>query len=541
MPDKAPKHNCQKLFMDSTAKYHYNKCIILMEAFSLNRQTLIRVTAALVLIAGILIALMLRLYTAARTAAVVLLGYGIACLSARQREAARPGVHRSAWKRAQTVSSELTFCDVAANEGAMNRLRELADYLAHPEKYAALGAHLPRGVLLYGPPGTGKTLMARALAGEAHVPFFSLCGSDFVEMYVGVGASRVRELFAKAARAGRCVIFIDEIDAIGKRRDDGAGSDERDRTLNALLSEMSGFAPNSGIIVLAATNRADILDPALTRPGRFDAHIEVGLPNRAQRLDILRLHCRAKPLSENVDLERLAADTVRFSGASLESLVNTAAIRAARRGSSVITWDDLHGAFVASVAGEDGRITATREELSVIALHEAGHAVASHLLEPRHRIERISILPAANGAAGYNLTIPEEQVLPTRESLCAHIQVLLAGRAAEELLGESDALTAGAAADLAQAAELASSMVLDLGLIGHPAVSLRTLCKSTGTSCGESSALITRLLGDCYQAVRTLLSDYSALLTALTQTLLDCESLSGTAIDDFFASHENAV
>lgn len=503
----------------------------------MNRQRLIRVIPALLLGAGALAALMLGREDMARIAILVFLGYGIACLSGRRRETARNPIH-SPWKRAQSVSSELTFRDVAANESAMNHLRELADYLAHPEKYAALGAHLPRGVLLYGPPGTGKTLMARALAGEAHVPFFSLCGSDFVEMYVGVGASRVRELFAKAAKAGRCVIFIDEIDAIGKRRDDGAGSDERDRTLNALLSEMSGFASNSGIIVLAATNRADILDPALTRPGRFDARIEVGLPGRAQRLDILKLHCRTKPLSKNVDLERLAADTVRFSGASLESLVNTAAIRAARRGSPVITWDDLHGAFISSVAGEDGRITATGEELAIIALHEAGHAIASRLLEPRHRIERISILPASGGAAGYNLTIPEEQALPTRESLCAHIQVLLAGRAAEELFN-GGTLTAGAAADLTQATDLASSMVLDLGLIGHPAVSLRALCKNSGVSCSESAALITRLLADCYQSVRTLLSGHSTLLTELAQSLLECESLCGTAIDDFFASHNN--
>lgn len=308
----------------------------------MRRQTLFQLIPALILGVLALTLGLIRQMNAARAVLIVGLGYVIACISVRRRETARDGARSWRGRNASSAPSSLTFDDVAGNEAAMKPLRELADYLAHPEKYTALGARLPRGVLLYGPPGTGKTLMARALAGEARVPFFSLCGSDFVEMYVGVGASRVRELFRKAAKAGRCVIFIDEIDALGKQRDESAGSDERDRILNALLSEMSGFAPNSGVIVLAATNRADTLDPALTRPGRFDARIEVGLPNRAQRLDILRLHCRAKPLAEA---------TVRFSGASLESMVNTAAIRAARRGSTVITQEDLHGAFVCCVAG----------------------------------------------------------------------------------------------------------------------------------------------------------------------------------------------
>ena len=449
----------------------------------------------------------------------------------RARAASRLGL--SPARGGESVKSHLTFRDVAANEIAMNHLRALADYLAHPEKYAALGARLPRGVLLYGPPGTGKTLMARALAGEAGVPFYSLSGSDFVEMYVGVGAARVRELFAKAAKAGRCVIFIDEIDAIGKRRDEG-GSDERDRTLNALLSEMSGFQENSGVIVLAATNRLDTLDPALTRPGRFDAKIEVGLPGRSERLDILKLHCRKKPLSEDVDLSRLAADTVRFSGASLESLVNDAAIRAARRGSRVIEASDLHTAFVAAVAGEDRPAAATRAELSVIALHEAGHAVANRLLLPGHRIERVSILPASNSAAGYNLTIPAERALPDLNALTAQIQVLLAGRAAEQLFASETNLTAGASGDLSQAAELAAAMVLDLGMAGSPAVSLRALNRCASGGAQEAPALIRRLLEDCYQAVRTLLKDHAGLVRALAARLLEAEALSGPDVEAFF-------
>ena len=450
----------------------------------------------------------------------------------RARAASRLRLPRP--RRADQAASPLTFRDVAANEAAMNQLRALADYLAHPKKYAALGARLPRGVLLYGPPGTGKTLMARALAGEAGVPFFSLSGSDFVEMYVGVGAARVRELFGRAKKAGRCVIFIDEIDAIGKRRDDGSGSDERDRTLNALLSEMSGFQENSGVIVLAATNRADTLDPALTRPGRFDAKIEVGLPDRRQRLDILRLHCRNKPLAESVDLARLAADTVRFSGASLESLVNDAAIRAARRGGHVIEEADLHAAFVAAVAGEDRPVAAAREELAVVALHEAGHAVACHALLPGHRIERLSILPTTGGAAGYNLTIPAERTLPDLNGLTAQIQVLLAGRAAEQLLYSETNLTAGASGDLCQAAELASTMALDLGMVASPALSLRTLSRCAGGG-SEGAALVKRLLEDCYQAVGVLLRERADQLEALAARLLEAESLTGREVEAFFA------
>ncbi|MBO4885009.1 MAG: AAA family ATPase [Clostridia bacterium] len=500
----------------------------------MNRKLLLQLSPAAAAAMASAVLMMMNRADAARAALMASICLAVLGVSPayRARAVGRTGLSRT--RGAQSVRSTLTFRDVAANETAMNHLRALADYLSHPEKYAALGARLPRGVLLYGPPGTGKTLMARALAGEAGVPFYSMNGSDFVEMYVGVGAARVRELFSKAAKEKRCVIFIDEIDAIGKKRDDGAGSDERDRTLNALLSEMSGFAENSGVIVLAATNRVDTLDPALTRPGRFDAKIEVGLPGRSERLDILKLHCRRKPLAGDVDLGRLAADTVRFSGASLESLVNDAAIRAARRGSSVIEESDLHTAFVAAVAGEDRPAFAAREELAVIALHEAGHALACRLLLPAHRIERVSILPASNGAAGYNLTIPAERALPDMNALTAQLQVLLAGRAAEQLLVSETNLTAGASGDLAQATELASAMVLDLGFAGSPAVSLRALSKCTGSGSQDAAALVKRLLDDCYQAVRALLGGHIGLLEALTGRLLEAESLSGREAEAFF-------
>ena len=282
--------------------------------------------------------------TAARICLAAAVALFIASALLRPRALRAEAAGRIAGMEAVNAAPSCGFSDVAANEEARRSLEGLVDYLKDPQKYARYGARMPRGVLLYGPPGTGKTLLARALAGEAGVPFFALSGSDFVQMYVGVGASRVRELFKNARKAGKCVIFIDEIDAMAKKRDDQS-SDERDQTLNALLSEMSGFRPSEGIIVLAATNRLDTLDPALLRPGRFDRQIEVGLPGRAERLSILRLHSRNKPLSRTVDLEALAGDTSCFSGASLENLLNEAAIAAAERGAEKIEPADIRGAF----------------------------------------------------------------------------------------------------------------------------------------------------------------------------------------------------
>ena len=330
-------------------------------------------------------------------------------------------------------ASRLSFLNVAANEEALNSLKELADFLKNPKKYQRMGARMPRGVLLYGPPGTGKTLMARALAGEAGVPFFAASGADFVQMYVGVGASRVRELFAKARKAGKSVIFIDEIDALGKARQ-GSGSDEREQTLNALLVEMSGFREENPVVVLAATNRLDTLDPALLRPGRFDRQIEVGLPDRDQRLSILKLHSRNKPLAQEVSLARLASDTISFSGAALECLLNEAAILAAGRNAEQIELADVQRAYVTSIAGQDRPSNnVSQEDKAIIALHEAGHALVTHLLLPEHQIKRVSILPSTRGAAGYSLSIPPEKSVMKRSYLNAQLKVLLGGRAAEEL------------------------------------------------------------------------------------------------------------
>lgn len=427
-----------------------------------------------------------------------------------------------------------SFADVAANDEARRALEQLRDYLVAPEKYRRLGARMPRGVLLYGPPGTGKTLLARALAGEAGVPFFALSGSDFVEKYVGVGAMRVRELFRRARKAGRCVIFIDEIDAMGKRRSD-ASSDERDQTLNALLSEMSGFRGGEGVIVVAATNRIEMLDPALTRPGRFDRQIEVGLPGRRERRSILELHSRNKPLDGGVDLDGLAAETAYFSGASLENLLNEAALIAASKDESAITMDDLRAALVRTVAGADRESAASPAEKRIIAVHEAGHAVALRALMPSARLTRVSILPAGHGAAGYNLSVPQERVMLGKRDLENQICVLLAGRAAELLAYGEDALTAGASNDLARAAEIAAAMVAELGMAGEPAVSLKALercCGGTGGAMDRCRAL----LGAMYLRAQRVLVENADALARLAGALEAREALSGGEVDEILGA-----
>ena len=447
--------------------------------------------------------------------------------------ALRPASGAEAVGAARGAVSEKTreqcdFTHVAANAEALESLKELRDYLRDPARYARYGARMPRGVLLYGPPGTGKTLLARALAGEAKVPFFALSGSDFVEKYVGVGAGRVRELFKRAKKAGKCVIFIDEIDALGKRRDESA-SDERDQTLNALLSEMSGFQTGDGVIVIAATNRVETLDAALLRPGRFDRQIEVGLPGRAERLSILKLHSRGKPLSAGVSLEALAEQTVSFSGASLESLLNEAALLAAARGGECIEPSDVQTAFYKTVAGADRPVTASPEERRIIAVHEAGHALVSRVLAPENRLARVSILPAGRGAAGYNLCVPAERVMVGKRHMEHQICVLLAGRAAEQLAFGEDELTAGASSDIARATELAASMVADLGMAGEPAVSLKALNRACGGATGASERART-LLNDLYDRTLQLIGAERNALLALAEALIERESLEGADV-----------
>ena len=459
--------------------------------------------------------------------AASLAGFVGAAVLRPQYQRAGTGDVRGAVTEAQ--KRECTFQNVAANDQALHSLAELKDYLMQPEKYARYGARMPRGVLLYGPPGTGKTLLARALAGEAGVPFFALSGSDFVEKFVGVGASRVRELFKKARKAGRCVVFIDEIDAMGKKRDE-ASSDERDQTLNALLSEMSGFYTGDGVVVIAATNRIEMLDPALLRPGRFDRQIEVGLPGRGERLSILRLHGQNKPLSKEVSLETMAARTVGFSGASLENLLNEAAIMAAERGKGAIEQADIDRAFQKAVAGEDRPSVASPRERRIVAIHEAGHALVNRLLMPENRLARVSILPSGRGAAGYNLTIPAERVMVGQSTLESQICVLLAGRAAEQAVFGAENLTAGASNDIARATELAAAMVLELGMAGSPGVSLRVLNSQCGGA-GDANERCVKLLDKLYARANGLVTRHIAVLDQLAEALLKAEALDGAAAE----------
>ncbi len=355
------------------------------------------------------------------------------------------------------------FSDVAANDEAMESLRDLVDFIRRPEAFCRMGAQIPRGVLLHGMPGTGKTLMARALAGEAGVPFFAVNGADFVEMYVGVGASRIRSLFAKARKAGQAVIFFDEIDAIGKKRDNR--SDERDQTLNALLSEMSGFHPRQGVVVLAATNRIDTLDEALLRAGRFDRHIEVPLPSLREREQILAVHARQKPMDDSVDLNSIAAQTALFSGARLEGLLNEAAILAVKRGSSAISQQDIYKAMDTLLFGQERSPMRHRQERELTAAHEAAHALATALLLPESNIRKVSIIPTGKGAAGYSMAIPPEKLFHRKQELLHHIAVALSGREAEILLCGSDHVTNGAANDIERAAMLAQRMVCEWGML----------------------------------------------------------------------------
>lgn len=390
-------------------------------------------------------------------------GVMLLCAFISQKEK-RPAFADRAKPLLQSTIPPTRFSDVAANAEALEALRDLVSFIQTPEKYSQFGARIPRGVLLYGMPGTGKTLMARALAGEAGVPFFAVNGADFVEMYVGVGASRVRSLFQKARKAGKAVIFFDEIDAIGKKRDNR--SDEREQTLNALLSEMSGFDHHDGVVILAATNRVDTLDEALLRAGRFDRQIEVPLPTQAERLRILEVHAQSKPLSSAVSLEELARQTALFSGAKLEMLLNEAAIAAVKRGAQTIEPRDVQYAMDAAMFGAERRDMARHEhERRVTAAHEAGHAIATTVLLRDSELRRVSIIPTSRGAAGYSLSLPAEKMFHEAQELLGHIAVALAGREAERLLLGAERVSTGASNDIEKASLLARRMVCEWGML----------------------------------------------------------------------------
>lgn len=449
--------------------------------------------------------------------ALGLIAIGAFILFSQSKGKGALGLKKYAAVQADERVPEISFQDVAAAGETLQSLRDLAAFLKEPKRFAQYGARAPKGVLLYGPPGTGKTLLARALAGEAKAPFFAMSGADFVQVYVGVGASRVRELFRKARKAGGGVIFIDEIDAIGKKRD--SGNDEREQTLNALLTEMSGFSESDGIIVLAATNRLDTLDPALLREGRFDRRIEVGLPDRDQRLQILRVHARKKPLHENISLESWAEQTALFSGAQLEALLNEAAIRAARRGSGPILESDLESAFCGVTVGEESPRRMTDAEKRVTAWHEAGHAVITHCMLPEARLTRVTIIPSSRGAAGYSMSVQPDKLLHTRRDLIAVICAALGGRAAEEMLLGRENVTTGAANDLKKAREIAAAMAKDYAM------------GETGDPDKDENAILLESMN----RARACLKDRRETLERLAQALLTKETLRENDLSEILA------
>ena len=449
---------------------------------------------------------------------------------------------------------KVTFRDVAGLREEKEELEEIVDFLKDPKKYIQVGARIPKGVLLEGPPGTGKTLLAKAVAGEAGVPFFSISGSDFVEMFVGVGASRVRDLFQDAKKNAPCIIFIDEIDAVARRRGSGLGGghDEREQTLNQLLVEMGGFGVNEGIIVMAATNRKDILDPAILRPGRFDRDVLVGRPDVGGREEILKVHARNKPLGDDVDLKQIAQTTAGFSGADLENLLNEAAILAAKENRVYIQQSDIRHAFVKVGIGPEkkSRIVSEKER-RITAYHEAGHAILFHLLPDVGPVYSVSIIPTG-GAGGYTMPLPEkDDMFNTKGHMLQEITVSLGGRVAEEEI--FDDITTGASQDIKQATAIAKSMITKfgmserLGLINYDNDSDEVFIGRdfghTSRGYGEKVAgtideEVKRIIDECYLKARALIQEYHPVLEKCAQLLLEKEKITRSEFEALFADSE---
>ena len=454
------------------------------------------------------------------------------------------GIGESKAKVYMEKSTGVTFADVAGQDEAKESLVEIIDFLHNPQKYAAIGAKLPKGALLVGPPGTGKTLLAKAVAGEASVPFFSISGSDFVEMFVGVGASRVRDLFQQAAKVAPAIIFIDEIDAIGRTRDSKfGGNDEREQTLNQLLAEIDGFDSSKGVVIIAATNRPEILDKALLRAGRFDRRIIVDRPNLAGRYQTLRVHTKNIKLAEDVDLHKIAQATAGAVGADLANLVNEAALRAVRMGRKAVNQQDLLTSFELVIAGTEKKGTVlTDTEKRIVSYHEVGHALVAALQKHSQPVSKITIVPHTSGALGYTMQMPEEEkFLSSREELIVELQTMLGGRAAEQVV--FGIATTGASNDIERATELARKMVTQygmsdkLGLMALSTVSNPYLDGSTMMNCADSTSSaadeeIHKLLMDCYADAKKLLVEHRSLLDEIAMYLLSKETITG---DEFMA------
>ena len=458
---------------------------------------------------------------------------------------------KSRAKMSAPGEKKVTFEDVAGLKEEKEELEEIVDFLKDPKKYVQVGARIPKGVLLEGPPGTGKTLLAKAVAGEAGVPFFTISGSDFVEMFVGVGASRVRDLFQDAKKNAPCIIFIDEIDAVARRRGSGLGGghDEREQTLNQMLVEMDGFGVNEGIIVMAATNRKDILDPAILRPGRFDRDVIVGRPDVGGREEILKVHARNKPLGDDVDLKQIAQTTAGFTGADLENLLNEAAILAAKQNRMYIQQADIRHAFVKVGIGPEkkSRIVSEKER-RITAYHEAGHAILFHVLPDVGPVYSVSIVPTG-GAGGYTMPLPEkDDMFNTKGHMLQEIIVSLGGRVAEEQI--FDDITTGASQDIKQATAIAKSMITKfgmsekLGLINYDNDSDevfigRDFGHASSRGYGEKVAAtideeVKRIIDDCYEKAKVLLDEYHPVLESCAQLLLEKEKLTRSEFEALF-------
>lgn len=449
-----------------------------------------------------------------------------------------------------TDDNKMTFKDVAGLDEEKDELKEIVDFLKAPKKYMQVGARIPKGIILVGSPGTGKTLLAKAVAGEAGVPFFSISGSDFVEMFVGVGASRVRDLFAEAKKSSPCIIFIDEIDAVARRRGTGMGGghDEREQTLNQLLVEMDGFGVNEGIIVMAATNRVDILDPAILRPGRFDRKVGVGTPDVKGRSEILKVHSKNKPLAEDVDIEQIARTTVGFTGADLENLMNEAAICAAREDRSFIVQDDIKKAFVkVGIGAEKKSKVVSDKEKRITAYHEAGHAILFHCLPDVGPVYSISIIPTGMGAAGYTMPLPEkDEMFNTKGRMLQDIVVSLGGRVAEAMI--FDDITTGASSDIKQATKTAKKMVTKYGMSDTIGVICydtdddevfigRDLAHTRGYSeaiAGEIDKEVKRIIGECYQEAEKIMKENEKVLHSCAALLLEKEKINREEFEALF-------
>ena len=453
--------------------------------------------------------------------------------------------------------SKVNFTNVAGLEEEKEELEEVVDFLKNPQKYTSVGARIPKGMLLVGPPGTGKTLLAKAVAGEAGVPFFSISGSDFVEMFVGVGASRVRDLFEEAKKNAPCIIFIDEIDAVARRRGTGMGGghDEREQTLNQLLVEMDGFGVNEGIIVMAATNRVDILDPAILRPGRFDRKVAVGRPDVKGREEILKVHSKEKPLSEDVDLHRVAQTTAGFTGADLENLMNEAAIISARDNRRFIRQADIDKAFVkVGIGAEKKSRVISEKDKKITAYHEAGHAILFHVLPDVGPVHTVSIIPTGVGAAGYTMPLPEQdEMFNTKGKMLQNIMVDLGGRIAEEIIFKD--VTTGASQDIKQASKLARAMVTQYGMsdrvgmiqygsdedevfIGRDLAHTKSYGNEIADVIDEE---VKRIVDECYSKAKKIILEHEDVLHSCAALLIEKEKIGQEEFEGLFKNHESVM